>query len=64
MLKIKRLVKKLFYSFRCDEKSYIEHLRAGGAKIGERVRIFDPHSTIIDVTRPFMLEIINTPYIL
>lgn len=55
--KIKRTVKKLFFSFRCDEQTYIDHLRRGGAEIGERVRIFDPHTTIIDVTRPFMLKI-------
>ena len=57
MSRLKRFVKKLFYSFRCDEESYIAHLRAGGAEIGERVRIFDPKTTIIDVTRPFMLRI-------
>ena len=57
MSKIKRFVKKLFYSFRCDEESYIAHLRAGGAEIGERVRIYDPQTTLIDVTRPFMIKI-------
>lgn len=57
MSKIKRLFKKLFYSFRCDEASYIAHLRSGGADIGERVKIYDPKNTIIDVTRPFMIKI-------
>lgn len=57
MRKIKRIVKKMFYSFRCDEESYIEYLRKGGAEIGERVRIFDPKNTIIDATRPFMIKI-------
>ncbi len=57
--KIKQIVKKLIYSHRCDEKTYIDFLRKGGAEIGERVRIFDPQNTIIDATRPFMLQIGN-----
>lgn len=59
MPNIKRLIKKLCYSYRCDQESYIEYLRRGGAEIGERVRIFDPQTTIIDATRPFMLKIGN-----
>ena len=55
--KIKRFVKKLFYSHRCDEETYLAHLRSGGAEIGERVRIFDPQSTVLDATRPFLLKI-------
>lgn len=54
---IKRKIKKLLFSFRGDEQLYIEHLRRGGAEIGERVRIFDPHTTIIDATRPFLIKI-------
>ena len=57
--KIKRFAKKLCFAHRCDEETYIEHLRRGGAEIGERVRIFDPRTTIIDATRPFMLKIGN-----
>lgn len=56
---IKRIVKKLFYSFRCDSDTYINYLRKGGAEIGERVIIFDPVSTVIDATRPFLLKIGN-----
>jgi len=59
MQKIKRFIKKLFYAHRCDQETYIEYLRRGGAEIGERVRIFDPQSTVIDATRPFMLKIGN-----
>ena len=57
--KIKRLVKKAIYSYRADQEAYIDHLRRGGAEIGERVRIYDPASTIIDATRPFMIKIGN-----
>lgn len=55
--KIKKLVNRLLYFHRGDQETFIAHLRNGGAEIGERVRIFDPHSTIIDATRPFMLKI-------
>ncbi len=55
--KLKRFVKKLFYSHRCDEETYIAYLKRGGAEIGERVRIFDPPTTILDATRPFLLKI-------
>ena len=57
MSKIKKYIKRLLCSFRCDQESYIAHLRKGGAEIGERVRIFDPQTTIIDGTRPFMIKI-------
>ena len=58
MLKaLKKLAKRVFLSFRCDEESYISYLRRGGAEIGERARIYDPMNTIIDATRPFMIKI-------
>lgn len=56
---IKQIAKRIILSYRCDEKTYIKHLRRGGAEIGERVKIFDPHNTVIDATRPFMLKIGN-----
>ena len=56
---IKGIVKKCLYAHRADEQTFLQHLRAGGAEIGERVRIFDPHNTIIDVTRPWMIKIGN-----
>lgn len=57
MSKIRKFIKKIFFSFRCDGESYIAHLRKGGAEIGERVRIFAPQNTIIDPTRPFLIKI-------
>lgn len=56
---IKRFVKKQFYYHRADEKTFLQHLRDGGAEVGQRVRIFDPQSTVIDITRPWMLKIGN-----
>lgn len=55
--RMKKLVKRLILSYRCDSESYIKRLRDGGAEIGERVRIFDPVSTVIDATRPWMIKI-------
>ena len=57
--KIKRFIKKIIYGERADDVTYLQALRAGGAKIGERVRIFDSRSTTIDLTRPWMLDIGN-----
>lgn len=56
---LKSIFKKMIFSYRCDEDTYIEYLRRGGAEIGERVRIFDPQRTVIDATRPFMIKIGN-----
>ena len=57
--KIKRFLKKIVFSHRADSESYIQYLRKGGAEIGERVNVFDPRSTVIDATRPWMLKIGN-----
>ena len=59
MSKIKHFIKRLIFSYRCDSDSYISYLRKGGAEIGDRVKIFDPRSTVIDATRPYMLKIGN-----
>ena len=55
--KLKRVVKKLLYFHRADEETFLQYLRQNGAEIGQRVRIYDPQSTTIDVTRPWMLKI-------
>lgn len=48
--------KKIFYH-RMDQDTYLRFLKENGAQIGERVRIFYPHSTLIDDTRPWMISI-------
>ncbi len=40
-------------------EGYVAYLRELGCTIGERVVIFDPKSTTIDVTRPWLIEIGN-----
>ncbi|MBE7036483.1 MAG: acyltransferase [Ruminococcaceae bacterium] len=54
---IKRIIKKLLFKYRSDSQAFVEHLRKIGAKIGERVIVFEPRYTIIDMTRPWLLDI-------
>lgn len=50
-------INRKLYGFQRSSDAYITWLRERGASIGERVTIFDPKSVLIDVTRPYMLEI-------
>lgn len=54
---IKKIIKRILFGYKSDSESYVEHLRKIGAKIGERVRIFEPRNIIIDITRPWLLDI-------
>lgn len=54
---IKRFVKKLIYGHLCDGETYVKYMRDSGAKIGERVVVFEPRQTIIDMTRPYLISI-------
>lgn len=55
--KLMRIIRTKLYGHRVDQETYIKYLRDRGAKIGNRVRIFYPHETFIDDTRPWMLTI-------
>jgi len=55
--RIKHLIKKMLFSYRCDSDAFVAYLRQAGAEVGERIQIFDPRHTIIDVTRPYLLKI-------
>lgn len=50
-------INRKLYGFQRSSDAYIAWLREKGARIGERVTIFDPKSVLIDVTRPYMIEI-------
>lgn len=56
---IKKIVKKIVYGPKCDSNTYIKYLRDKGVRIGERVRFFYPMKTVIDITRPWLIEIGN-----
>ena len=45
--------------------TYIEYLRQQGCMIGKRVVFFSPKSTLVDITRPWLIEIgddVQIPY--
>lgn len=54
---LKELYKKLKYGVRYSSETYISYLRKIGINIGCRTTIFDPRTTIIDETRPWMISI-------
>lgn len=56
---IKDIVKKLLYKERTSSQTYIDYMRKNGAKIGQRVTIFSPKTTNIDMTRPWLIDIGN-----
>lgn len=56
-MSIKSFIRRKVLGYKADSSTYINHLRSGGAKIGERVIIYEPRKTIIDETRPYLVEI-------
>lgn len=57
--KIRDVYRRIRYGVKASSDSYINHLRSLGMTIGERCVIFDPMFTLIDETRPWMIEIGN-----
>ena len=55
----KQLIKKIIYKEKATSESHVRWLRKNGAKVGDRVKIFAPSKTTIDITRPWLLEIGN-----
>lgn len=58
-MSVKSFVKKLILKERASSGAYVEYLRNKGVRIGERVIIYAPTKTIIDETRPWLVEIGN-----
>lgn len=54
-----KLAKKLVLGYKADSESYISHLRKRGCQIGEYTHIWDPMRSLIDETRPDLIEIGN-----
>ncbi len=52
-------VRRIIYRHRADSETYVRYLRSKGARIGERVSIYEPHLTRIDDTRAFLISIGN-----
>lgn len=56
-MRIRQLVRKLIWGYRCDSQSYIRHLRSIGCRIGNRVTFFESNKIYVDETRPYLIEI-------
>ena len=56
---LKTIFRKLKYGVRYNSESYIKYLKNIGVEIGDRTTVFDPRSTIIDETQPWMIKIGN-----
>lgn len=54
---LKSFLKRKLKKSRITSEGILEHLRKGGAEIGEDVLIYSPHNTVIDQTMPFLLKI-------
>lgn len=54
---IKELIKKIVLKEKYNSDSYIKYLRKIGVRIGEDCTIYVPQKTLIDISRPFLLEI-------
>lgn len=55
------ILKKMFfyikYGYKATSKSYIKYLTKKGIKIGKGTRFYSAHTNIIDIQRPWMIEI-------
>ncbi len=54
---IKKMIKKLIYGCKSDSESYVKWLRKRGVSIGKFTKIYNPKNTVIDLTRPWLIEI-------
>lgn len=57
MISLKKVLKKLIYQEKADSESYIKYLRRQGASVGERVNIYAPNRILIDMSRPWLIDI-------
>lgn len=58
-MQIREMIRKIIYKEKASSQAYISYMRNKGAKIGERVTIFAPTKTSIDMTRPWLIDIGN-----
>ena len=56
---LKKYVKRMLFGYRADSEAYIAHMKKIGARVGERVQIFSSRHVLIDMTRPWLIEIGN-----
>lgn len=54
---IKDFVKRIVFGKTATSDSYIKYLKKLGCKIGDGTLIYEPRNTVIDCTRPWLIEI-------
>lgn len=54
---LKEFLKRLVFKHRYNSDTYVDYLRKLGMNIGLRTCFFNPRNTIIDETRPWLIEI-------
>lgn len=54
---VKKILRKLLLGSKADSGSYLRHLRRLGMEIGEGTTVYDPRSTLIDETRPWLVKL-------
>lgn len=54
---VRSIIRRILYREKADSEQYVKWMRNKGAKIGERTVIFAPLKTIIDMTRPWLIDI-------
>lgn len=55
--RIKRIFKRLLGIHSDPSGEFVEYLRSLGCKIGQRTFFYAPNSTMVDVSRPWMIDI-------
>ena len=58
-MNIKRIYKKIIYSYKSSSDNYIKYLKKIGVDIGKNINIFCPKDTNIDTNNPALLKIGN-----
>lgn len=56
-MNIKRIVEKIIFGPKASSETYIKYLKNKGVRIGDGTVIFSPRTTVIDHTRPWLVEI-------
>lgn len=54
---IKKTIKRIIWGYKSSSEDYINKIKKGGGKVGEGTTIYNPNTTFIDITRPFLLDI-------
>lgn len=54
---IKNIIRKIIYREKASSQDYVDYMVKKGARIGNGTMIFAPTKTMIDMTRPWLIEI-------